>query len=143
MLFIVCVLIIIVDQLSKAWVRSNISLGEAVQVIPNFLEFKYTQNTGMAFSMFADQPGFLTILVVLINIILIVYIVKYKPPFYFGFIVGGALGNLLDRFTLGYVTDFINPLFIDFAVFNIADASLNVGVGLFVIDQIRSLGKVK
>ena len=138
-LFTICFLVIILDQVSKAWIRSNIALEDSLAVFPGILEFKYTQNTGMAFSMLADQSFILTVLVVIINIFLITYILMNKVPLYFGFILGGALANLIDRFTLGFVTDFINPLFVDFAVFNIADVSLNVGVTLFILAQLKSM----
>jgi len=65
---------------------------------------------------------------------LIVWLISQKKlSWIFVFVIAGGIGNLIDRYTLGYVVDFINPLFVNFAVFNIADAYLNIGAGLMLI----------
>ena len=108
--------------------------------MPGF-EFKYAENTGMAFSILKSQPELLTILVSVILIYLIYQSYKSQElSIAMALIIAGGLGNLIDRFVQGFVVDFINPTFIDFAVFNIADIALNVGV---VIAVIASLSETK
>lgn len=131
-------MLLLIDQASKCLVRSNIPLGEsrfiAKPVLGSILELKHAKNTGIAFSMFDNYPMLLTILVTVIMLILFVYLLKTSEPNYFwAFVLGGGLSNLLDRYLFGEVTDYINFLFVDFAVFNLADAFLNIGMFLMIL----------
>jgi signal peptidase II len=107
--------------------------------MPGFIELKYSQNTGIAFSLFDNHPLILTLLNSLIILIFIIYFIKNHSHLLFKnlpaiLIIAGGLGNLIDRYTKGYVIDFINPTFIDFAIFNLADCFLNMGVFLLVLE---------
>ena len=127
------------DQISKFWARNFLANNGSVPFIDEILEFRYAENTGVAFSMFNEYPILLTILVAAINLVIFAYLSSLKKiPAYWVFIAAGALGNLLDRVSYGFVTDFINPLFIDFAIFNLADAFLNIGLGLYIINCFTS-----
>lgn len=135
----VFLIILIADQLSKYWVEHNLKDAEPIPVLNNLFELHYSQNTGMAFSMFSDKPQFLFGLVSVILISLVYYVFKEKKlDLSIAFILAGGLGNLLDRVIYGYVVDFINPLFIDFAIFNIADISLNIGVFVLILGWIKN-----
>ncbi len=134
----VVLLCVILDQASKAWAVMNLKEQAGMTLIPGILEISYRENTGMAFSMFHDQPMFLTVFNSFIVALLLVWVFKQaKVNLGLLLIAAGGLGNLLDRFIHGYVIDFINPLFISFAVFNIADVALNIGVFLLLWEGLR------
>ncbi len=126
-------LIFLIDRLSKIIVEANFSYpGQSFSVIPNILKFNYLRNTGAAFGMLQGQTFLLTF-AALLSLICVLYIL-YKQPrmsewmrVSLWLILAGALGNLYDRITLGYVVDFIDLSFLRFFVFNIADASISVG----------------
>ncbi len=144
-------LVLLSDQLSKSWVRLNLSHQPSHPLIPGILHFTLTTNTGSAFSL---APGnnllFICLVTGLITLILIWIVRREKetPPPEFTerlgmrLLLGGALGNLLDRLTLGQVTDFLDLEFISFPVFNLADVCIDLGVALIVIATfIKKRGK--
>ena len=123
--YIIGIVIVIIDQLSKMLI-----INKKIPVIPNFLEFNYTQNTGGAFGI--GRINFILIISVLIIIGIIVFLIKenkritnYIP---FVLLLSGSIGNLIDRFFRGYVIDFIDINILDFPNFNIADISIVSGV---------------
>lgn len=125
----------VLDRISKAW-----ALGTKVNrpMIPGILNARYVENTGMAFSMFSGQSLALTMLTMALILALVVWLLA-KPDESWLFrtaiwlIVGGGLGNLYDRLVYGYVIDFIEPAFVRFAVFNVADVCICVGASLAVL----------
>lgn len=133
------------DQLTKWLTVINLNLRETVPIIENVFHFTYVRNTGAAFSIFNEPDErwiFLTISVVAI-IALFFYLWKEKNGdkllcVGMSFILGGGIGNMIDRCLLGYVIDFIDVRLIKFAIFNIADSFVCVGVALFVIAVLRS-----
>lgn len=128
---------LILDQATKYFAEFFLANGESLILIPNILELRYSKNTGIAFSMFAAYPQVLVIVIALV-ILYLIYVIATSSKFNPGLacILGGGIGNLLDRFLRGYVVDFINPLFINFAIFNIADTFLNIGMAIIIIEQI-------
>jgi len=132
--------ILILDQASKAMVASSIEVGQRVKVIGQFVELWHAQNRGAAFSLF--QGGtlfFLAVTVLALGMIVYFYrTFRGHSPWLLavlGVILGGTLGNLIDRVRLGYVTDFVSVGIGDlrWPTFNVADASLVVGIGITVI----------
>ena len=136
--FLIGLLIAVADQLSKAWVRTNLAEGQSLFDI-GFLRVTHVHNTGAAFGLFQDQSFALTIVALVGITVLLVYalvIHRYFPWLNsmlgrsaLGLILGGTVGNLIDRFRFGYVTDFI-----DFGIwpaFNIADSAVTIGVIIF------------
>ena len=130
-------LVIAVDQLTKYLVRANMQPGDRIPVIGNWMSIFYVQNTGTAFSMFAGNR-FVTIFLTSVLIILcIVFIVKEGAekisliPVLFTFVAAGGISNMIDRLTLGYVTDMISCG--KFAVFNVADIGVTCGCILTMI----------
>ena len=110
-----------------------------MEVLPGILEFHYAENTGIAFSLFNEMPMLLTLLNSLIILGLIAWVIKNKKlDLGFALIIAGGVGNLIDRFFYGYVVDFINPLFVDFAVFNVSDIALNLGVVALLVDSFKN-----
>lgn len=145
--FIVVVLLIITDQLSKLWVVKTLSYGERNPLGLGF-NLTYTQNTGAAFGIFQNNTLILGGLSALVSVFLIVYLVKQVKQLHMlqltalTLILAGAIGNMIDRFRLGYVIDFIDfylpSINFDFAVFNVADSCVVIGAGLLLISNFRS-----
>lgn len=132
-------LIIFLDQWTKAVVRQFLALGDVWMPL-NWLaphaRIVHWYNTGVAFGMFQDKNLLFSILALTISILLIVFYPKLTDDDWFlrialGLQLGGSLGNLIDRIKIGYVTDFISVG--NFPVFNIADASITMGVVVMII----------
>lgn len=138
MYFLLSIILIVVDQLVKFWVRGNIPLGGAIPFLPGFMELAYVRNTGMAFSMLSRHTWLLTLLSLAVSLALIWALWRDKLPHPLGrlslsLILAGGVGNLIDRAVLGFVTDMFATTFIDFAVFNVADICVCVGGALLVL----------
>ncbi len=153
---------VFLDQLTKWLTVINLDLYESFTVIEGFFNFKYVQNTGAAFSLF-DEPDerwiFMTISTVAIIVMSGFLWVNRKGDkllcVAMSFIIGGGIGNMIDRTLHGYVVDFLDFIIwrtptgkpIHFATFNIADSFVCVGVGLFVLyiilDEIKTSKQLK
>jgi len=144
--FLTAILVLILDQWTKAWVVTSLSpsfIGPRISLIGNYLTLYYIRNNGAAFSLFANSTVLVLLIAVAIGVIAYLYLrnintgsVWYK--LIFGLIIGGALSNLIDRVRHGgYVVDFISfniPQFnFHFAIFNLADAAISVGVVLLFV----------
>ncbi|MBN1866873.1 signal peptidase II [Candidatus Sumerlaeota bacterium] len=135
--------IVLIDQATKAWVARSLwppDSHRAVTVIPGLLEFRAAMNTGAAFSLFQRHPGLLAAIASLLALAVLVWRFAFPPPdtlgrLALGFIFGGAVGNLIDRFRLGYVVDFIRAHWRQYSwpTFNVADSCICVGIGLFFV----------
>ena len=130
--------IVAADQITKALVRANIPYGTGVRVIPGVVQLTYVRNTGAAFSMLSGARWFFLVLVVVFFAVIAVLIWKKvlsKPAELWSLaaIGGGALGNAIDRAATGEVTDMIEPLFVQFAVFNVADIFITCGAVFLVV----------
>jgi signal peptidase II len=143
---ILALLVILVDRWTKRLVAARIGLYSHVQVIPGFLRITHTENTGAAFSLFADSPahwktslliGFSAIAIVIVAVLLW----KQARPLgitgvALSLILGGAAGNLWDRVVSGRVVDFLLVYYKSYQwpVFNLADSAIVIGAALLVID---------
>ena len=137
--------VIIIDQFSKLLVRNSLELGEIIKITPKIIWITYVQNTGAAFSISFGTPGLnktVFIIVSLLAIFLIFYLLSKTSSkiekISFALILGGAVGNLIDRIALGSVTDFIwcdfpDAIMIRWPVFNIADSSIVIAITIMVI----------
>lgn len=145
-------LVVVLDQLSKAVVLGQLAVGESVYVAP-FWNWVLTFNPGAAFSLLADQPGwqrwFFTGLALLVSAWLVV---ELRRPSTAGglalalaLVLGGALGNVIDRLRFGAVVDFIQWHVAGFywPAFNIADSAITVGAVLLVVDQLLAHRKTE
>ena len=126
------IMIIAFDQITKYIAKSTLYPDKAIHCIDGLLEFRYAENTGVAFSMFSGGRWVFIILTSAVAIGMLVYMFTRAQKnlwlyWSLGVIVAGAIGNLIDRIFLGYVIDFINPTFVRFAVFNIADCAVTLG----------------
>jgi signal peptidase II len=131
-------LLVVLDQVSKYFTRLNLQGKGTLTLIPGVLGLTYVENTGMAFSSFSSFTGVLAVVSFAAAVALAYAIWKdpMKHPFcqwMFTLLLAGAVGNLIDRALLGFVTDMIQLLFVTFAVFNVADICVTVGaIGLIV-----------
>ncbi|MEG0440923.1 MAG: signal peptidase II [Oscillospiraceae bacterium] len=129
---VIVVLLVVVDQIVKMLVRSNLALGELVPFIPHLLDLTYVQNTGAAFSLFSEHTWLLTVVSAVMAFLLAVAIAKkfFRHPagqIILSVVLAGAIGNLIDRAIFGYVTDMFATAFMNFAVFNVADICVVLG----------------
>ena len=154
--------IVFLDQLTKWLTVINLDLYESFTVIEGFFNFKYVRNTGAAFSMFDDPDErwiFMSISTVAI-VAMAVYLWYNRKGgkllcVSLSFVLGGGIGNMVDRTLLGYVIDFLDFIIrktpegreIHFATFNIADSFVCVGVGLMalavILEEIKEIKKLK
>ena len=130
--------ILLIDQLTKL----IISINNKSLINKDFIFFHidYVKNFGAAFNLFSGSRIFLSLVSIIISILLIYFILFKKiisniDLLSYSFILGGTLGNGIDRVSKGYVIDFINLNFIDFPVFNISDIAINIGL-LFTIHSL-------
>lgn len=125
------------DQLFKMWIVGHVDLGGQAALIPKVIHLTYAQNTGAAFSMLQDKRTLLLIITGLCIVGIIVFLALVKLNTFgkitAGLILGGAIGNAIDRVFLGYVVDMFEVEFMNYAVFNIADCCIVVGGILFCI----------
>jgi signal peptidase II len=146
------VAVIVLDQAVKAWVVASLKPYQPHHVLP-VLDFNLMFNTGAAWSFLADasgwQRGAFIALASLVSIVLVVWMSRLKSRTQgllacsLAFILGGALGNMIDRIRLGHVVDFIFPHWNNhfFPAFNIADSSITIGAALLLLDALRDSRK--
>lgn len=142
--FLVTLFVLLADQLSKHAINSQISYGQIVSIIPNIVSITKVYNTGAAFSLFENSTLGLILISSIATVIILHFIVKSIKEsdslFYIlslSLLLGGTIGNLTDRITLGHVIDFIRLEFIDFPIFNISDISINIGVILILLHYFK------
>ena len=143
---ILAAVLVALDQLVKYLVRANIDLGEGVPFLPHILQLTYVKNTGAAFSLFSQHTWVLALISLAASILLAVLLIKKVFPHPFAMVcltivLAGAAGNLIDRVFLGYVTDMFQTLFMNFAVFNVADICVVCGGIAFCVYYLLFHGK--
>jgi len=144
---IIVFLVVGSDQITKHLISQIISPRESIIIVKNFFYLTLVHNTGVAFGMFKNQT-IVFIVISIIAIVLILYNMFYQKKYRklhkldlvaFSLILGGALGNLIDRLRFGYVIDFLD--FRIWPVFNIADSAITIGIILLIITCIPSFSK--
>lgn len=138
-LFLIAGFIIALDQWTKSLVRANLDMGEIwvpFAWLSPYARIVHWYNTGVAFGMFQDHGIIFKVLNTIIAALILIFYPKLSENDWFLKIAlsmqfGGAVGNLIDRFTIGHVTDFVSLG--NFAVFNVADASVTLGVGVMIL----------
>jgi signal peptidase II len=128
---------LILDRVTKLWILHTFTLQQSVSVIPGVLNWTYVVNTGAAFSLFSGAI-WLRWLSLIVSLGLAIWAI-WGPKFTrweqvgYGLILSGAFGNGIDRFVFGHVIDFIDIKLINFAIFNVADMFINVGIVCLLI----------
>lgn len=140
--WIVAAISLILDQLSKYLIVQNFQLTHTLPLWQGVFHFTYVTNTGAAFSLFSQGGGWLRWLSLIVSLGLMAMAwfgptLKIFEQLGYGFILGGALGNGIDRFLAGYVVDFLDFRLIKFPIFNLADVFINVGIICLLIASFR------
>lgn len=130
-------LLVVADQLIKQWANVVLQPVGAVTLLPGIVELRYYLNDGMAFSMLAGKQTLLIVVtsIMLVCVLALLLLRKMNPweRVSWMMILGGGIGNLIDRVLNGVVVDYINVLFVNFAVFNFADICITTGVIMLVL----------
>lgn len=143
-------LVLVLDQVSKAYFEGTLSLYQQIVVIPDLFSWTLAYNTGAAFSFLADSSGWqrwlFALIAVVVSAVLLVWLKRLKPSdtwlaIALALVLGGALGNLYDRIVLGHVIDFIlvhwqNRWY--FPAFNLADSAITVGAIMLALDMFKT-----
>ncbi len=135
---IISLLVVVADQGLKSFIINNYSVGEVHQIIPGILSFNYLQNNGAAWNILTGQMWLFYIISTVAIIICLYFLFnkKYKNPLFdvgISLVLGGIIGNFIDRLHLKYVIDMLQLDFMHFNIFNIADSAITVGVILVFI----------
>jgi signal peptidase II len=140
---------VIVDQVTKAIVVANMFEGEEIVVVPNFFLLIFVRNPGAAFGMVSGQTWIFSILAVGVTAVVIWTLRKIKSTPWavvFGLLLGGTVGNLLDRlfrepgFGIGHVVDFLNLPWLMPAIFNVADIAISTAAVMFILLMLLGIG---
>ena len=144
MIIILSILFIIIDQLSKIIVVNNLTNNKSIEVIKSFFYLTYTNNKGAAFSILTGRRILLILVALIVIGVLIYYVRKNKiegkvNKIALSLVIGGSIGNLIDRILRGAVIDFIDVKMIgyNFPIFNLADTFIVIGVFLLIIEMFR------
>lgn len=129
---VMIILITAFDQITKYFAQKYLSDGTIVPFIKGVVQFNYAENNGMAFSLFSGARWVFIAVTIAACAAALWYLFSNKCQslwlyWSIGVIVSGGIGNLIDRVFYGFVVDFIEPVFIDFAIFNIADCAVSLG----------------
>jgi signal peptidase II len=143
-------LVFVIDQATKFYFDNSLTMYQQIVIIPDYFSWTLAYNTGAAFSFLADAAGwqrwFFAAVAVVVSVILVVWLKRLKPhetwlAVALALVLGGALGNLVDRVVFGHVVDFIlvhwqNKWY--FPAFNIADTAITCGAILLALDMFKS-----
>lgn len=138
--FLGIIMLIVADQVTKVWAVNHLIGKGALPWIEGLLGFRYTENTGAAFSILREKQLLLILMTSVIIVGLIGFLVKalrtethMVVKWAYMLLISGAIGNLIDRVRFNYVIDFLEFKFINFPIFNIADVCVVIGVSLLAI----------
>lgn len=142
-IFLGSLIILLMDILTKQIVIKSMIPHQSITIIPNFFQITYAKNTGVAFSILEGKQIFIIIMTLIVLGIIIKYIKDLATTKYdiisYALVIGGALGNLLDRVIYGYVIDFLDfQIFnYNFPIFNVADIGIVVGIFLLLLKNLK------
>lgn len=127
-----------VDQLIKYFVIEYLKPIGVFELLEGFIRFRYVENTGAVFGSFASHTAVLTVVSIILLVVTVYFLVTQKNKsklvsFTLLLMIAGGIGNIIDRIRLHFVVDYIEPTFIDFAVFNFADCLITVGAFVLMI----------
>ena len=144
MIIILSIIFIIIDQVSKIIVVNNLTNNKSIEVIKSFFYLTYTNNKGAAFSILTGRRILLILVALIVIGVLIYYVRKNKiegkvNKIALSLVIGGSIGNLIDRILRGAVIDFIDVKIFgyNFPIFNLADTFIVIGVFLLIIEMFR------
>ena len=138
-------LVIAADQLSKSWARESLTAGTSAPLLPGILRFTLVTNTGGAFGIGRESAWLMFALASALTAAIAVWTMRRERAAHrrspaerigMGLLLGGAIGNLVDRVAAGRVTDFLEFAFVSLPVFNVADACIDTGIALIVVSML-------
>ncbi|MEF2964650.1 signal peptidase II [Paenibacillus sp. M1] len=149
--FVIALILFLIDQGTKYLIATGLTIGEQIPVIGNFFLITSHRNTGAAFSILEGQRWFFIVVTTVVVIGIVWYLLKIKSgankllPTALSLVLGGAVGNFLDRALTGEVVDFLQFNFgsYTFPIFNVADSCIVVGVALIVLDSLLEIRREK
>jgi signal peptidase II len=130
--------VVVLDQIAKAWLVANVSPGEVVEVLGDWVRLIFSQNSGALFGLFRDNAVLFGIVSLAVIGLIVAYHGRAGRSLYMsialGLLLGGAIGNLVDRLRIGYVVDFIDIGIGDwrFYTFNLADSAISLAIVLLI-----------
>jgi signal peptidase II len=142
--------IVLLDQMTKAWIQKTMLLHQSIPVIPNLFNLTYIRNPGAAFGLFASGGGslrsafFIAVSVIALVVLSLLYTKAPRETWLLRFslslVMGGAIGNLIDRIRLGEVVDFLDFYLGSYhwPAFNVADSCITIGIGLLILHTMVS-----
>lgn len=142
-ILLISCLVLSLDQISKAVVDITMKIGESIPIIKNFFYITYYQNNGAAWGILSERIPLLIILSLVVLLIIYRYMYSFKTNkrniMAFGFLIGGIVGNLIDRVMFGYVKDFFDFYIFNynFPIFNFSDIAIVIGIILLIIAILR------
>lgn len=142
--YMIALLVFLVDRGTKWLIVKNMELGESIPLWEGVFHLTSHRNRGAAFGILQNQRAFFIIITVVIIVGIIWYMRKAMREsklvaWSLALILGGAVGNFYDRLLTGEVVDFFDFILIRYPIFNVADAAIVIGVGLFILDAIRDM----
>ncbi|WP_028986911.1 signal peptidase II [Thermicanus aegyptius] len=145
---LLALLVFLLDQGSKWMVVHFMNYGDTIPLWPGVFHITSHRNAGAAFGILQNQRGLFLLItvVVVVGIVAVLWRLKGKNPLLsvaLSLVLGGALGNFLDRLVAGEVVDFLDFRLIHYPIFNLADSSIVIGVGLILFDSLFSGGRRK
>ena len=139
-LFVPLVLaVVVLDQVAKSWVLANVPRGGAIEVLGPYVRLILTDNTGGLFGLFAGNAPVFAVVSIAVMLLIVAYESRvgaaYLPTIALGLLLGGAIGNFIDRIRLGYVVDFVDSGIGDLRwyTFNVADAAISASIVLLIV----------
>jgi signal peptidase II len=135
--------VVVADQLTKAWIKATLAPGASMSVIGDLLRLVHGQNSGALFGLFRDNALLFGLVSLAVIALIVVYHGRSGRSLYLsvtlGLLLGGALGNMIDRLTIGYVVDFVDAGIGDvrFYTFNVADTGISLAVVLLLLVAVR------
>ncbi|HEY8438624.1 MAG TPA: signal peptidase II [Candidatus Limnocylindrales bacterium] len=136
-------IVVVADQLTKAAVTSNLAPGQSVSVVGDLVRIVFGQNSGALFGLFKDNALMFGVVSLAVVAVIVAYHARATPSPYLtvtlGLLLGGAIGNMIDRLRLGYVVDFVDAGIggVRFYTFNVADSAISLAILLLLIAALR------
>jgi signal peptidase II len=135
--------VVVADQLSKAWIVSTLPPGASLSIVGDLLRLVHGQNSGALFGLFRDNALLFGLVSILVVGLIVIYHGRSGRSLYLsvtlGFLLGGAIGNMIDRLRIGYVVDFVDAGIgtLRFYTFNVADSAISLAVLLLLLVAFR------
>ena len=135
-------LLLLADWFSKRWAETVLAAVETMPLLEGIVSLRYAENTGAAFSALSGSTVLLTVFSLAVCAVILFYLIRHPElgalsKLSLSMVFAGGVGNLIDRITRGYVVDFFELQFIEFAIFNVADICITVGAALLFIALLR------